>query len=42
MEFSVVHIGSFGGRPAKIIELTIVSEKTEITETITNSNKKNR
>ena len=35
MDFKTKHIGSYGGNPAKIIELTVVGWNSTITEDIT-------
>ena len=34
MEFRTKHIGAYSGKPASIIELTVISDNTEVTETI--------
>jgi len=38
MDFKTKHIGAFGGNPASIIELTVISDNAEVTETITEFN----
>jgi len=40
MEFKIKHIGAYGGFPAEIIELTIESLNSTITEDITDLNSK--
>lgn len=34
MEFRTKHIGAYSGRAASILELTVISDNTEVTETI--------
>lgn len=38
MEFKTKHIGAYNGNPASIIELTVVGDNAEITETINEFN----
>ena len=38
MQFNLRHIGSYGGKPSKIVELRIETHNVTITESITDNN----